>query len=449
MAIDKSLDFETFISLIDNVYDEIFIWNSDHRIIYANKACYRHYGLYPEDFVGGKLGEFIEEKVLWTPTCVPKTFEERRPVLQRQKTILGQDITTLSVPILDKENNVKYVVQSIRENESFLLKQLEPLKVIEIEEVSNDDVIYKSEKMKELIAYLKKISPTKAPVLILGETGTGKTHLTKYIHKHSKRKDKPFITVNMASLNPSIIEAEFFGYQGGAFTGANKQGKKGILEAVNGGTLFLDEIGEFPYELQAKFLHVLQEEEFIPVGGTKPIKLDIRIICATNRNLNQLVESQLFRMDLYHRINTLEVTVPPLRERKRDLRFLAFYFLEKCNMKYSTEITFTDEVLELFEQYLWPGNIRELSNVIERGVITSETGKITPNNLPDSFFSVDHTKAPVKCFLDGVSFEEMVEEYKEKIIQKAYKYYPSSRKLGEALKISQSSATRMIKKYIY
>lgn len=450
MILNNKLDFTTFISLIDNIYDEIFIWNKEQQIIYVNKACYRHYGLKSKDFIGGKLKDFTVDKQLWTPTCVPKTFDKKKGIIQLQKTILGQNIVTISVPVFDENHNVQYIVQSTREENSSLFKELELVKS-DIEVLEPDSLMYKSEKMEQLAKYIRKIAPTKASILILGETGTGKTYLAKYIHKHSKRKDKPFVTVNMASLNSSIIESEFFGYQAGAFTGANKSGKKGILEEANGGTLFLDEIGEFPYELQAKFLHVLQEEEFTPVGGTKSIKIDIRIICATNRNLKQLVDAKLFRMDLYHRINILEMTVPPLRDRKRDLRALAFHFLKKCNEKYSTDINFSDEVLEIFEQYLWPGNIRELLNVVERGVILAEEGLMTPKNLPDSFFSADHTYVEdnIQYFFGNLSYKEIMESYEEKVIQKAYKYYSSSRKLAKALKISQSSASRLIKKYIY
>lgn len=448
MLLKDEFSFETFVELIDDVYDEIFIWDADMRVVYANKACYRHYGLRPEDFIGKSISEFTIQENLWTPTCVPDTVTEKKPVLQKQKTFLGTDIVTISVPIFDEHDNVKYIVQSVRDEPQFLFKELSPIRGTAAEMPEGQSILYKSALMKQVVDYGKRVAPTKAPILILGETGTGKTLLAKYIHEQSDRRDKPFININMASLSPSVIESEFFGYKEGAFTGASRNGKKGIFEAANGGTLFLDEIGEFPYELQAKFLHVLQENEFIPVGGTAPIKLDIRLICATNCDLQQMIDAGKFRKDLYHRINMLEITVPPLRKRKEDLLLLSAYFLNDFNKKYDRNVIFSDEVVDVFMKYLWAGNVRELSNVVERGVIISDHGTIRMRDLPESFFSMDNIKPVEHCALEQMSYVEAMEQYEQALIQKAYLKYPSSRKLAKALQVSQATASRLIRKYI-
>ena len=462
----EELNLETFIELIDNVYDEIFIWDENYACIYANRACYRHYGLQPEDFIGKSIHEWTTREKLWSPSCVINTFREKKPIIQKQKTILGIDIVTIAVPFFDAMGNVKYIIQSVRDSDQFLFKELEPLHTDEIMEDSDSPIssefIYRSKKMKQLLDYTLKIARTDASILIMGETGTGKSYLAKYIHQHSSRADKPFMSINMASLSPSIIETEFFGYSGGAFTGARKNGKKGIFEAANGGTLFLDEIGEFPYDLQAKFLHVLQEEEFIPVGETKPVKLDIRFICATNCDLERMIEAGKFRRDLYHRISLMEVTIPPLRERKEDISVFAAHFLNSFNTKYHKCTRLSEDVTRIFQNYLWTGNIRELSNVIERAVIIAENDCIMVENLPEAFFSVDNMNLSGKgdvsqsCqnsegeqnYRRDDTYQTALERWEEKMVREAYEANPSSRKLAKALNVSQSKANNLIRKYI-
>lgn len=443
------LDLPIFAELMDEIYDELCIWNKDRKLIYINKACYRHYGIVPQELIGKSLEDFTEKEKLWTPTCVYDTFDEKKPVIQKQKTFLGINIITISVPIFDEKGNVKYVVQSVRDEEKDLFKKLSSIKIIsEDEKFFDEKLIYKSKPMLEVVTYSQKIAKTKASVLILGETGTGKSLMAKFIHDKSDRAGKSFVSINMASLNPTLIESELFGYRKGAFTGASNEGKKGLFEAANGGTLFLDEIGELPYDLQAKFLHVLQEEEVFPLGGLKPIKLDIRIICATNCDLKKMIEAGKFRQDLYHRLNIFEVTIPPIRKRKEDLLLLTSHFLNIFNKKYGRSIGCSEKTIQSFLRYTWSGNVRELSNVIERGVITAEGNFIEPNNLPESFFSFDHVKSVQKCIFENLSFDEAVEEYERNLIKSAYETYKSSRKMAKALNISQSKANRLIRKYL-
>ncbi len=449
MKISDGITFEMFLSFIDELYDEVCIWDAEYRLIYINKACYRHYGVEPDQLIGRKLEEFTVKEKLWSPSSLSYVFRERKPMIQHQKTFLGIDVVTISVPMLDENDNVKYVVQCDRDNDGSLFTKLTPIQATdEYENVYNEKIIYKSDLMDEVMKYVKKIARVKAPLLILGETGTGKSLLAKYVHEHSDRRDKPFICVNMASISPNVIESEFFGYKKGSFTGANKEGKKGFFECANGGTLFLDEIGEISYDMQAKFLHVIQEEELIPVGGTEPIPLDVRIICATNCDLNKMVEANKFRQDLYHRLNIFEVTIPPLRKRKEDILLLTSHFLNVFNKKYKKSTTFSKMAIDTLLKYPWKGNVRELSNVIERSVVTAQDSEIKATDLPGNFFSIDNTKYHPKCLFEEMSFEEAVEEYERKLIQSAFEKYGSSRKLASALKISQSKANRLIQRYI-
>lgn len=351
---------------------------------------------------------------------------------------------------MDERGEVQYVLQSVRDRDDSLFKILSSQMLKEeTSDAQETKIIYKSAVMGETLHMADKIAKSKAPVLILGETGTGKSLLAKYIHEHSERRDKPFISINIASLSPTIIESELFGYKKGAFTGAEKSGRIGLFEAANGGTLFLDEIGELPYDLQAKFLHVLQEETIMPVSSHTPIKLDIRVLCATNCDLQKMIEAGKFREDLYHRINIFDMLMPPLRKRQEDIELLSVYFLNIFNKKYERNVEISERVMELFKRYPWKGNIRELSNVIERGVLTAENRMIEITNLPESFFHVENEKTTGCAVLSQkISFDEAIEEYERKIIQEAYAKYKSSRKLAESLQMSQSKANRLIQKYI-
>ena len=450
MLLKDALSFDQFLKMIDQCYDEIFIWDKNGKIVYLNDACYRHYGLRPEGFVGKTLQECTENEKLWSPSCVSLTFDEKRPMMQKQKTFLGIDIVTISVPIMDENGEVQYVLQSVRDKDDTLYKVLSSQMLQEGQaEESETKIIYKGDAMRQTLHMAEKIAKSKAPVLILGETGTGKSLLAKYIHEHSDRRDKPFLSINIASLSPSIIESELFGYKKGAFTGAEKDGRIGLFEAANGGTLFLDEIGELPYDLQAKFLHVLQEETVIPVGSHTPIKLDIRVLCATNCDLRKMIEAGKFREDLYHRINIFDMLMPPLRKRQEDIEPLAVYFLNLFNKKYERNVEISERVMELFKRYPWKGNIRELSNVIERGVLTAENRTIEITNLPESFFHVENEK-PVGCAVlsQNLSFDEAIAAYEKKVIQEAYAKFKSSRKVAEQLQMSQSKANRLIQKYV-
>ncbi len=227
----------------------------------------------------------------------------------------------------------------------------------------------------------KKASLTDAAIILLGESGVGKEVFSNYIHKHSPRAQKPFIAINMAAIPENLIESELFGYEKGAFTDA-QVAKKGKFEEANGGTLFLDEIGEMPFHLQSKLLRALQEHEITRLGSTKPIKIDIRLISATNQNIDEQIKNNQFREDLYYRINTIPINIPPLRERSDEILPIANSVLKSVCEKYSFEAkTFSDEAQDTLLMYNWPGNIRELISVCERSAIMSDSNEISKNDL--------------------------------------------------------------------
>lgn len=297
--------------------------------------------------------------------------------------------------------------------------------------------------MQRVLQLCQKISNVDSTVLILGESGTGKSVLAQYIHNLSSRKQRPFLTINCASIPESLLESELFGYSVGAFTGALKHGKIGLIEAANHGTLFLDEIGELPLQMQAKLLHVIQHQEYIPLREIKPKKVNVRIIAATNRDLYEMVIKKQFREDLYYRLNVIDIKVPSLRERTEDIIPLATFFLLKNSSRFGISCKITEEALHLLETYSWPGNIRQLENLIEKLVVTADH-LIDVQNLMEHFNPV--AKASVSQAFPS-SLEAAMEEVEKKLVTELYENLKSSRKVADVLKVSQTKAYQLIRKY--
>jgi transcriptional regulator with PAS, ATPase and Fis domain len=297
----------------------------------------------------------------------------------------------------------------------------------------------------------QRVATVDSTVLILGESGTGKNVLAANIHRMSKRQNGPFININCATIPERLMESELFGYCRGAFTGAEKGGKAGLVELASNGTLFLDEIGEIPLVVQAKLLQLIQEHQFIPIGGNVYKKVDIRIIAATNQNLELLVKEGKFREDLYYRLNVVEIDMPPLRERSEDIIPLLYYFLNKYDSFYKTSHQFNPPSLDILSVYPWPGNIRELEHLVERLVVTIPKTYIQPEHLPQKFLkaqaTIENTPKISELKLQLISKEGSLKETEQKLIIDLYGELKSTYKVAETLKISQSKVSRVIRKY--
>ncbi len=440
--VNLNIDFDIFKNLMDNLYDEVIVWDDNYTVVYVNKASYRHYGMSPAEMIGKKFHDLIK-KEYWYPSILPLVYKKKEVMSVVQKTYLGAKLKTTAVPILGRNGKLEFVAMNVKDwsEEEEKLEE-----TVEFEEIDlNKKIVYRSREMEEVLRLADRLAVIDSPVSIQGESGSGKSLLAKHMHDNSQREGK-FISINCASISEGLLESELFGYVKGAFTGAASEGKKGLIEAAHKGTLFLDEVGELSPKLQAKLLHVIQEREILPVGGVDKIKVDIKVITATNRDLKSLVKTQKFRQDLYYRLNNFELPIPSLRKRRKDIIPLANFFLNEYNKKYSMERYFTEEVLELLLAYEWPGNVRELSSIVERLVITSDTNILSPDLLPTDFFLINDNS------LSGVmeedfSLENEVERHERDIVKKYYELYPSSRKLAKQLKVSQSKAVRLIKKY--
>ncbi|MFW5874916.1 MAG: sigma-54-dependent transcriptional regulator [bacterium] len=282
-----------------------------------------------------------------------------------------------------------------------------------------------SPRMKHIYALIEQVAPTKTSVMITGESGTGKELIARAIHNQSSRSDKPFVVINCGSIPESLMESEFFGYKKGAFTGAAAD-KKGLFEAADTGTVFLDEVGDLSPAMQVKLLRVVQERSFKPVGGNDDISVDIRIISATNKRLEDEVIAGRFREDLYYRLNVVEIKVPPLRERKVDLRPLAQHFLEKYSRQAGKKMTkISSYAVDLLQKYDFPGNIRELENLIERSVALSTTNILLPDNLSLSIHKrrwiegIENRRFDLDEVANGVALDNILEEIERAYLEKA------------------------------
>jgi transcriptional regulator with PAS, ATPase and Fis domain len=306
------------------------------------------------------------------------------------------------------------------------------------------NIIGESLEMRRLLSLIKKVAPTDSTVLILGESGTGKELVATSIHENSEREDKAFIKLNCAAIPAELLESELFGHEKGAFTGASGR-KPGKFDMANEGTLFLDEIGDMPHNLQSKILRVLQEQEFYRVGGSATIKVNVRIIASTNKNLEEMVREGAFREDLFHRLNVFTLHLPPLRDRKEDIPLLVDYLLQNAPKK----LTISPMALQMLTAFSWPGNIRELKNTIESASVIAENGIIKPTHLPAKITGVfDQNQITAGKNTAKISLDERLKEIEKSIIIEALKKTGGVQvRATELLGINQRSLWHRIKKY--
>ncbi len=314
-----------------------------------------------------------------------------------------------------------------------------------------EDFVCTSQKMHEVLDEIITVAKYDCNILITGETGVGKEKVANIIQKNSQRKMQPFVKINCAAISPSLIESEFFGYEKGAFTGANINGKKGYFEIADNGVIFLDEIGELQLDMQAKLLRVIQDGEFYRVGGTSPIKTNVRIISATNRNLDEYIEKALFRRDLYYRLNVVQIRVPKLDDRVEDIPALVNLFLKKYGDKFGTKKGIEPEAVEFLKQRNWPGNIRELENVVQRMMINAKNNNISildaMHELNGTIFSDQSYEEELKNTGSEMILDKLVDDFEKNIIRYACEKYGSTRKAAAAIGISQTQLVRKKKKY--
>jgi PAS domain S-box-containing protein len=438
-------------AVIDFSADGIVVTNDKGIIMKANRASRENLGIKEDNLVGLPV-QWLIDNGYNSESVIMKVIKSKSPVSIVQRLKSGREILHTGTPIFDDNGSLYCVVANMRDltELNFLREQLKEAQNLSIKYISEleqyrkeqlqKDIVFQSEIMIETIQKAIKVSQYDSTVMLLGESGVGKEQLAKIVHEAGNRVKNPFIKLNCASIPPNLIEAELFGYEGNSFTGASKQGRPGLFEIADGGTLFLDEIGELPLDMQSKLLRVLQEQELYRVGGRKLIKLNVRIIAATNRNLEQMIKENLFRQDLYYRLNVITIAIPPLRDRKEDIPALIGHFLQKYNHKYNTTKKISPYVVENLIHYHWPGNIRELQNTIERMVVLNDTDLINID-----FLSAKETNDEKEW--SCLNLKQVMEETEKRLIMKVHKECKSTRKSAKILGIDQSTVVKKLRKY--
>ncbi len=462
----SKLLWKEFDCLVDSIHDGIWLIDNQGITLRVNKSMERIAGVRAEDVVGKHVAAAVE--MGYTETCITlKALEKKKPITMLDYYTNGVSCLNTSTPIFDENGEVWRVIACIRditELEFFKKRLLDAEKKVSSYSIQygkeqasqvHSDFIGFSESFLALQATLAKVSDNVAPLLFLGETGTGKSTAAKMVHECGIRKDKPFVNINCGAIPTELLESELFGYEKGAFTGASDAGKKGVFELADGGTLFLDEIAELPLAMQVKLLHVLDGSGFRRVGGITVLQPQVRIIVATNKNLEEQVANNLFREDLYYRLRVIVVEIPSLRERSDDIPYLAQSFLDKGNAQYGTNKKFSKGLLAYLKELPWHGNIRELRATVEFLSAMSEYEYIDVSELP-AYMQVHIMGTREELQKKGImhvsghlthTLKDAVEELERKMISKAMMDVNSTYKVAKILKISQSSVVRKMKKY--
>jgi PAS domain S-box-containing protein len=450
---ETSLDLDV---ILDAIHEDILITDGKGKILNVSKSFEDVYGITEKEIIGKTVYE-MEKEGIFKPSVIAKVLEKKKKVTMRQKNILGRDLVVTATPVKNQSGEIIKVVSFTRDLTDFLnlQEQYSALEskmekyTAEIEELRSksldiEGIVGKSSASQDILRTISRIARFDANVLLTGESGVGKTKFAKLIHGKSNRSKGPFIEINCGAIPENLLESEFFGYERGSFTGANKEGKIGLIELAQNGTLLLDEISELSLNMQVKILKVIQDKTITRVGGSKEIQVDFRLIAATNKNLQTMIRENRFREDLYYRLNVITINMPPLRERREDIIPMAAYFLDKFNNAYQLNKVISREVYDIFMNYSWPGNIRDLENTIERLVLTSEEDLITKEQLPSNLeteadLSVNNVK--------GSKLKDAVEEVEKRLITNAYHRYKTTTGVAEALGISQPTAVRKIQKF--
>lgn len=449
--------------MFNKLNDGIYITDEEGTTLYVNDAFVNLSGLTREQVIDKTVYELRNLNIL-PNSCCAKVIETKGSVSTINNYYKGQRCLVSGSPIFDETgilvktiavirdvSELDILMKNIAKEDNLFIRKKGDYNIEAKESKKESVLIINNDKMKSIYNKAKKIASVDSTVLLLGETGVGKDYIATYIYNMCDWKNKgKFIKINCGAIPEHLLESEFFGYEEGAFTGAQKGGKKGLFEEANGGILFLDEIGDMPYTLQVKLLSSLNDRMFYRIGGIKPIEFNARIIAATNLDLKKLVDDKKFRADLYYRLNVVRFVIPPLRFRKEDIIPLAQQFIENYNNKYGKNCYFTVGCLESFIKYEWPGNIREMKNIIERIVLMSDDVCIDADMFREHLLSgesIIDISNNNSIESDNKSLKEKIDEYEKEIIEKALIVSKSLKEASGILGIDISTLVRKKQKY--
>lgn len=444
-------------AIFESSFDGLYITDGRANTIRVNSAYERITGLKREDLIGRNMVDLVREGV-FDHSATLDVLEQRSQVTIIQKIMGDKHLLVTGTPIFDDENGIALVVTNVRDitllnelkaqlDESRRLSSRYYQSLVEKEKFQHDlqDMVVKSGAMIQTVQRAIKVAAADASVLLSGESGAGKSMLARIIHLVSPRKERPFIKINCGAIPDSLIESELFGYARGAFTGAAPEGKAGLIEVGHTGTVLLDEVGELTLAMQVKLLQVIEEKVFTRLGGTKPISVDVRIIAATNKNLKDLIQQGRFREDLYYRLDVVPIHIPPLRERRDDIAALALNRIEKFNRTSGSAKRLDQVVMDRLMRYNYPGNVRELINIMERMMIMSDGNLITIADLPAELRELPQSN--IDPFEDGTTLTDAVEQFECRIIGRALNCHKSLSMAARALGVHPTTLWRKMTKF--
>jgi PAS domain S-box-containing protein len=445
------------IGMIENSYDAVAIVDNESRLLLINPAFERVMGLKKSEVLGRKISDLVAEGVSDTGASL-KVIETGKPQTVIINTKSGKQVLSTGIPVFDHNGNIARIFCNLRDvTELNILKEryeqskkLISKYLLELHEVKRIETmkyfIARSKQMKQVVEAAYRLARFDTTVLILGESGVGKDLIARIIHEASPRMETgTFVKINCGAIPEDLLESELFGYKSGAFTGASKEGKPGYFEVADKGTLFLDEIGDLPMKLQVKLLSVIQDQEITRIGDVNKKKVDVRIIAATNQDLEKMVRNGKFREDLYYRLNVVPIYIPPLRERKEEIPFLLAHYVDKYNKKYKTQHRLSQEVAEIFSSYRWPGNVRELANLVEHLVVVTDEPVLRLEHIPSKYVSKTEEKDE-EIPEEMKSLREEVERFETQLIKKVLTQTRNYEEAANILRISLSTLTRRIRK---
>ena len=446
----RNVPVEALMTAFESSYDGLHILDNEGNTLYINSACTRIEGISKEEAMKKNIRQLLEDGV-YSESVTLKVLQTKEATTILQTTKNGNQVLATGTPTFNSDGSVDKIVVNSRDitDLNFLKKELSAreaeLERLKLEQGRFSNIIAKSPAMQRVLSLALTISKVDSTVLISGESGVGKGLIARFIHDNSPRSNMPFIKIDCSSIPETLFESELFGYEKGAFTGAEKSGKLGLLEMANGGTVFLDEIGEMPLSMQPKIMRAIQDREIVSVGGNKVKKLDVRFISATNVDLIQMVIDKTFREDLYYRLNVVPVNIPPLRDRQEDIIPLIAYILDKVNTRYSFNKQLTPEVRDALIRYTWPGNVRQLENYIERILVSSPDDWINLQSIPHDMLKANSYNFSFD--LDNEEYQDILGKYDLFVLKDTIRREGSVPKAAKKLGINPTTLRRKLEKY--
>lgn len=430
---------DRFDAIIESNYDGIYITADKGVTLSINDDCEYFQGVTADNVqLDGERVRMDFGEVESQPVNVAQNIQKRNEVSLSDDNVSDGGIVRII-------NNLQSIKKELQDARQLSEKYKDELAFLRWRQKNEDNIIANSEGMKKVINLAVRVANVESTVLILGQSGVGKEVISRLIHKNSMRKDEALIKIDCGSIPEHLLESELFGYEPGAFTGANKGGKVGLVELANGGTLFLDEIGELPLNLQTKILRMLQDREIMRVGSGEVIKIDIRVIAATNRDLAEMVAEGTFRQDLYYRLNVVPIRIPPLAERWEDVKPLIQNCLNRFNEKYGFKKVIEPGALKVLMDYPWPGNVRELENIVEYLVVTSSGEEITRDLIPDTILA---TTSGSRITIDNLtSLKDAMNQVERSLLMESMQKAKSTEEMAAMLKLDRSTVIRKLQKH--